>query len=353
MRSTVFSANQPVPTGKPLSAPSRGLGHRRPARSTRSCASRRAGFADRRAAGADAAQFDSEALWQQVAGRIRPGDACADRARRRCAEGSKRPAAPGATGWRASGSGRRRGGFCRRLTSAAPAVRRDAAAAGAGRGRATVRSGCSAARGGAQPAGLPAAAGLVARAAVATHPRIAAGGARGRLCCGARVTPGPGRRRGLDRIDAMSTPEPLEPQAAGSAEPAALGAVSAHRAAPGAHAGCTGVAPAGAGPGRRGRAGPGAQRRCCGKSWPPSRSSWRARAPTPAPGRRGAHAGAPGPGAGARTGGAAGGAGSPPERGGLQRSQLEELMQSLSRSRDENLVVDIESACGWRSSRRS
>ena len=28
----------------------------------------------------------------------------------------------------------------------------------------------------------------------------------------------------------------------------------------------------------------------------------------------------------------------------LQRSQLEELMQSLSRSRDENLVVDIESA---------
>ena len=30
----------------------------------------------------------------------------------------------------------------------------------------------------------------------------------------------------------------------------------------------------------------------------------------------------------------------------LQRSQLEELMQSLSRSRDENLVVDIESALG-------
>ena len=28
----------------------------------------------------------------------------------------------------------------------------------------------------------------------------------------------------------------------------------------------------------------------------------------------------------------------------LQRSQLEELMQSLSRSRDENLVVDIEAA---------
>ena len=28
----------------------------------------------------------------------------------------------------------------------------------------------------------------------------------------------------------------------------------------------------------------------------------------------------------------------------LQRSQIEELMQSLSRSRDENLVVDIEAA---------
>jgi uroporphyrin-3 C-methyltransferase len=28
----------------------------------------------------------------------------------------------------------------------------------------------------------------------------------------------------------------------------------------------------------------------------------------------------------------------------LQRTQLEELMQSLSRSRDETLVVDIESA---------
>ena len=30
----------------------------------------------------------------------------------------------------------------------------------------------------------------------------------------------------------------------------------------------------------------------------------------------------------------------------LQRTQLDELMQSLSRSRDENLVVDIESALG-------
>ena len=37
----------------------------------------------------------------------------------------------------------------------------------------------------------------------------------------------------------------------------------------------------------------------------------------------------------------------------LQRTQLEELMQSLSRSRDENLVVDIEPACAWRSSRPS
>ncbi len=291
-------------------------------------------------------QFDSEALWAQVQPQVRAGDARADRARRRCVgpAGGARLA-----GARSSQRPARRCDDRRGLSAAAAVLRRcRRAAAGAPKAPTAVPSGSSAAR---RRSPICAARcrrpGLVA--AHAPSPPIPASPrprARRVSALFARHAPGLDGAGRVDRILRMSDASVLNDSLqAPAARSAAAGRAARQRPRPRQSAVLV-----------QGRAGPaglplrvlalvaraGALAEAVdGMQEQLARQSADALAQC----HRSPHAGPPGAGNGARHG----------RRGrpltetrlsevALQRSQLEELMQSLSRSRDENLVVDIESA---------